>query len=157
MKHLSVSALALAGLLAALPAAAQDDAVAAAKAYVEKVTKPNPPWEGPSTGPKAQAGKSVVYVSADQRNGGARGVGEGVEEAAKHIGWTVQTIDGRPSVFIPVAAEANTFLPHPVTTGPPVNGLIPILDGLKAGEALVTGGAFILKAELRKREAGHGH
>ena len=43
------------------------------------VSKPNPPWDGPTTGPTAEAGKTIVYVSTDQRNGGARGVGEGVE------------------------------------------------------------------------------
>ena len=36
--------------------------------------------------------------SADQRNGGARGVGEGVEEAAKVIGWTFRVIDGQGTV-----------------------------------------------------------
>ena len=50
-------------------------------------TAPNPPWDGPTTGPAAAAGKTIVYVSADQRNGGALGVGVGVEEAAELIGW----------------------------------------------------------------------
>jgi ribose transport system substrate-binding protein len=95
----SALALGVVGLaVAAVPAAAQDDAVAAAKAYVEQVTAPNPPWEGPTTGPAAQEGKSIVYASADQRNGGALGVGLGVEEAAKLLGWDFQLIDGRASV-----------------------------------------------------------
>ena len=92
---LAIGAVALA---AALPAAAQDDPVAAAKAYVEQVTKPNPPWDGPTTGPAAQPGKTIVYASADQRNGGALGVGLGVEEAAKLLGWNFHLIDGRASV-----------------------------------------------------------
>ncbi|MET0530007.1 MAG: substrate-binding domain-containing protein [Microvirga sp.] len=83
-------------LVAAYPAAA--DAVSDAKAFVEKVTKPNPPWDGPTSGPKAIKGKTIVYVSADQRNGGARGVGEGVKEAADKVGWTVRILDGQGTV-----------------------------------------------------------
>ena len=83
----------------AYPASA--DAVADAKAYVEKVTKPNPPWDGPTPDPGGQAGKTIVYVSADQRNGGARGAGEGVQEAAGKIGWTFRIIDGQGSVAGP--------------------------------------------------------
>ena len=101
MLRTSVSALAL-GVLALLgvsgPAAAAEDAVAAAKAYVAKVTKPNPPWDGPTTGPAAQPGKTIVYASADQRNGGALGVGKGVEEAAKLLGWNFSLIDGHASI-----------------------------------------------------------
>ena len=54
MLKISASALAIgvAALVgAAVPAAAQDDAVAAAKAFIETVTKPNPPWDGPTSGP----------------------------------------------------------------------------------------------------------
>jgi ribose transport system substrate-binding protein len=83
-------------LVAAYPAAA--DAVSDAKAFVEKVTKPNPPWDGPTSGPRAVKGKTIVYVSADQRNGGARGVGEGVKEAADKVGWTVRILDGQGTV-----------------------------------------------------------
>jgi ribose transport system substrate-binding protein len=83
-------------VLAVHPAAA--DAVSDAKAYVEQASKPNPPWDGPTTGPRASAGKTLIYVSADQRNGGARGVGEGVKEAAEKIGWTFRLIDGQGTV-----------------------------------------------------------
>ena len=80
----------------AMPASA--DIVDDAKAYVAKASKPNPPWTGPSTGPKAQTGKTVVYVSADQRNGGILGVSEGVKEAAALVGWTLRVIDGQGTV-----------------------------------------------------------
>lgn len=75
-----------------------DATIDAAKAYVAKVTKPNPPWDGPTSGPKAQAGKTVVYASADQRNGGALGVGEGAKEAAAAMGWKFRLIDGLGTV-----------------------------------------------------------
>jgi ribose transport system substrate-binding protein len=86
------------GLALAHPALAQQDTVAAAKAFVAQVTKPNPPWDGPTTGPKIEPGKTVVYVSTDQRNGGARGVGVGVAEAAKLVGWKYREMDGQGTV-----------------------------------------------------------
>ncbi|MGJ8627285.1 MAG: ABC transporter substrate-binding protein [Sulfitobacter sp.] len=96
IKPLAMAALLATTTLAGLPAAA--DAVSDAKAYVAEITKPNPPWTGPTTGPAAQVGKTVVYVSADQRNGGALGVSEGVREAAEAIGWNLRVIDGQGTV-----------------------------------------------------------
>jgi ribose transport system substrate-binding protein len=92
-------ALGLAGsMMTAVSAYAQGSDVKAAQDYITEVTKPNPPWTGPTSGPTAQKGKTIVYVSADQRNGGALGVGEGVEEAGKAIGWTVRVLDGQGTV-----------------------------------------------------------
>lgn len=88
----------LATCLTPLAAHAQDAGVQAAETHIKEVTKTNPPWTGPTSGPKAPAGKTIVYVSADQRNGGALGVGQGVEEAGKSIGWTVRVLDGQGTV-----------------------------------------------------------
>lgn len=90
---LVISGIAL--TLAGRWAQAQDGFLAEAKAYVARVSKPHPPWDGPTTGPAAQPGKSVIYVSADQRNGGAAGVARGAEEAARAIGWKFRVIDGQ--------------------------------------------------------------
>jgi ribose transport system substrate-binding protein len=68
--------------------------VAAAKAIVTQAAANKVPWDGPTTGPKAQPGKTVVLISEDQRNGGALGVSEGVMEAAKVIGWKLTILDG---------------------------------------------------------------
>src|ERR1700693_3953203 len=68
--------------------------IAAAKELVAKSAASSVPWDGPTTGPKAQAGKTVVLISEDQRNGGALGVSEGVTEAAKVIGWKLTILDG---------------------------------------------------------------
>jgi ribose transport system substrate-binding protein len=76
-------------------AVAQDSFVAEAKRYTAQVSKPNPLWVGPTTGPRAQKGKSIIYVSNDQRNGGSKGVGLGAAEAAKAIGWNFRLIDGQ--------------------------------------------------------------
>ncbi|MEM9602802.1 MAG: substrate-binding domain-containing protein [Pseudomonadota bacterium] len=55
-------------------------------------------WDGPTTGPSAAAGQSIVVVAADLKNGGILGVTEGVEEAAEAIGWTVRILDGAGSI-----------------------------------------------------------
>ena len=93
----------IAGLAAALaagsltPALAQDE-LAKSQEIVDAYSKPNPPWDGPTSGPAAQQANMVVYVSTDQRNGGARGVGEGLTEAAEVLGWDHRTIDGQGTV-----------------------------------------------------------
>lgn len=69
----------------------------------------------------------------------------------------VQTIEGDTVVFVPVAGEDNTFAPRHVEVGPPVGGMVPIIDGLTEGEFVVTSGSFILKAELGKGAAEHEH
>ena len=69
-----------------------------AKDYIATVTAPGTPWTGPTTGPTAQPGKLIVYVSSDQRNGGPQGAGDGAQEAAKAIGWDFRILDGQGSV-----------------------------------------------------------
>ncbi len=81
-----------------LAPAARADAVADAKAFALAMSAPAAPWAGPTTGPKAVPGKTIVYISTDQNNGGARGVGESVKEAATAIGWTYRLLDGQGSV-----------------------------------------------------------
>lgn len=66
----------------------------------------------------------------------------------------VQTVEGRPSVFV---AEDGGFRARPVTTGRTVDGRIEILSGLEGGERVAGAGAFLLKAELAKGDADHGH
>jgi RND family efflux transporter MFP subunit len=65
----------------------------------------------------------------------------------------VQTVDGAPSVFVPVNGEANKFVKHNIAVGEPVGGWLPVVSGLKEGEAVVVSGSFILKAELGKSSA----
>ena len=88
----------LALLLAGTGTATAQDALSRAQAVVAAATAPASTWDGPTTGPKAAAGKTVIYVSADQRNGGIQEVGDGVKEAGKAIGWTVRVLDGQGSV-----------------------------------------------------------
>jgi cobalt-zinc-cadmium efflux system membrane fusion protein len=69
----------------------------------------------------------------------------------------IQTVEGGPAVFVPVANEPNTFAKRAVTVGKPVGGLVPIYAGLVEGERFVIAGTFILKAELGKGSAAHEH
>ena len=91
----AASALAL---LAAAPAARADAFLDEAKAVVAAATGRVDKWDGPTTGPKAEPGKTVVYVAGDLRNGGIQGVAEGFKEAAGVIGWDARVIDGQGSV-----------------------------------------------------------
>ncbi len=55
-------------------------------------------FDGPTDGPNAAEGKTIVVLAADLKNGGILGVTNGVEEAAAKIGWTVRVLDGAGSV-----------------------------------------------------------
>ena len=69
----------------------------------------------------------------------------------------IQTVEGGPAVFVPVAGEPNTYAKRAVTIGKPIGGLVPVYSGLVEGERVVIAGTFILKAELAKGSAAHEH
>ncbi|MET3665572.1 efflux RND transporter periplasmic adaptor subunit [Caulobacter sp. 1776] len=64
----------------------------------------------------------------------------------------VQTVEGRPVVFV---VETAGFRAKPVTPGRVAAGSTEILRGLMGAERIAGKGAFLLKAELGKGEAGH--
>ena len=97
VRRAALAGIAAAGLFA-VTAHADDAFVQYAKKFITQVTNPAIPWTGPTTGPKAVPGKTVVYVANDMRNGGARGVAMGAEAAAKVIGWKFRILDGRGTV-----------------------------------------------------------
>jgi ribose transport system substrate-binding protein len=82
-------------------------------------------WDGPSTGPHAASGKTIVFVAADLKNGGVAGVARGVEEATKAIGWTLRIMDGRGS-----AQERSNTLRQALAQSP--SGIV--LGGFDASE-----------------------
>lgn len=100
MYRRSILPLAVAGvaLLAGATSVRADAFLDQAKAVVAAATGRADKWDGPTTGPKAQTGKTVVYVAADLRNGGIQGVANGFEEAGKVLGWTTRVLDGQGSV-----------------------------------------------------------
>lgn len=63
---------------------------------------------------------------------------------------------GRPVVF--VQREGETFDRRAVTLGPRAGDLIQVVDGLEAGERVVTRGAFLVRlASLSTQVPSHGH
>ncbi len=65
----------------------------------------------------------------------------------------VQTVDEKPSVFVPVPAG---FEVRPVKTGRSDGTWMEILDGLSAGTRYAAANSYVLKAEAGK-SADHGH
>jgi ribose transport system substrate-binding protein len=54
-----------------------------------------PKYEGPTTGPKPQAGKKVAVVQCAAVNTGCAAGAANVKEAADAIGWTTSILDGK--------------------------------------------------------------
>ncbi len=70
-------------------------------------------FDGPTAGPKAADGKTIVVLAADLKNGGILGVTTGVEEAAAKIGWEVRVLDGAGSVQGRTAAFGQAMALQP--------------------------------------------
>jgi len=51
-------------------------------------------WEGPQEGPVAQAGKKIIFIASDLKNGGVLGVKRGFLEAVRELSWEVEIKDG---------------------------------------------------------------
>jgi cobalt-zinc-cadmium efflux system membrane fusion protein len=66
----------------------------------------------------------------------------------------VQSVEGVDSVFV---RGKDGFTVRPVKIGRRGGGRVEILSGVAAGEQIAGQGAFLLKAELGKGEAEHGH
>ena len=66
----------------------------------------------------------------------------------------VQMVEGREVVFV---RTRTGFRAMPVVTGSRSGGRIVIESGLQDGQRIATENAFLLKAELGKEEAEHGH
>src|SRR4051794_29237548 len=101
------------GLVAASAARAEDDPLAAAKQRIAAATAKAGKWDGPTTGPKAATGKTIIYVAGDLRNGGTEGVSRGVEEAAKAIGWELRVLDGHGDISARTAAMSQAIALNP--------------------------------------------
>ena len=73
------------------------DAVSDAKAAVEKFAGPQTTWEGPTSAPKPEPGKKVVFLSGDEQNDISHLYGVYIKEACDKLGWTCTVIDGKGS------------------------------------------------------------
>lgn len=60
---------------------AADPFVAEAKQQIAAATAKTEKWDGPTTGPKLQQDKTVIFIASDMKNGGVLGVIDGMKEA----------------------------------------------------------------------------
>lgn len=66
----------------------------------------------------------------------------------------LQEIEGKPSVFV---RSGGRFEVHPVVLGRSDGRVTEVLGGLESGAVYVTVNSYLLKAELEKSGAEHGH
>jgi len=66
----------------------------------------------------------------------------------------VQTIGDRSIVYVPAEGEEGKFVERTVKLGPPAGDFVPVLDGLKPGDKVVTDGSFYLRAEATRTRSG---
>jgi ribose transport system substrate-binding protein len=127
-RMLAVSAALATMFGASFAQAASDPFVAAAKEATKNRTAVQTEWLGPTTGPKAQSGKRIVYLSSDQNNALSAQYGRFLKDAASKIGWEVTVIDGKATAanWINAFSQALSLKPDgiamtlqsPSITGP---------------------------------------
>lgn len=69
----------------------------------------------------------------------------------------IQRIADRTVVFVTEESEPGHFKVQDVEIGSETGGMRRILNGLKAGDRVVTKGSFTIKSQLQKSELGEGH
>lgn len=82
-----------------------------------------------------------------------------IDEPSTHTGvfvptGAVQDVNGLQVVF--VARDGETFQVRAVKLGTQARGMVEVTDGLKPGDRVVVGGAFMVKAALLKSSVGEG-
>ncbi len=55
-------------------------------------------WDGPTSGPVKQAGKKVLFISQDFKNGGISAAYRGFFAATQELGWDISIEDGKSDV-----------------------------------------------------------
>lgn len=92
---------------------------AEAQAAVGRAQRTDVPWNGPTTGPTAVTGRTIVYVAQTMTNPGVAGAADGVREAARVIGWNIRVIDGggTPAGIQAAMSEAVALRPSGIVIG----------------------------------------
>jgi ribose transport system substrate-binding protein len=92
---------------------------ARAQAAVTRAEETDIPWRGPTSGPAAVPGKTIVYVAQTMTNPGVAGAANGVRQAARVIGWNVRVIDGggTPAGIQAAMGEAVALRPAGIVIG----------------------------------------
>nr|WSY53632.1 substrate-binding domain-containing protein [Streptomyces sp. NBC_00886] len=92
---------------------------ARAEAAVTNAEETDITWHGPTSGPAAVSGKTIVYVAQTMTNPGVAGAANGVKDAARVIGWNVRVIDGggTPTGIQAAMSEAVALKPSGIVIG----------------------------------------
>ena len=94
-------------------AATSEPAVASALKIVQKASLPVTKWDGPTQGPKAHAGATVVYIASNASNTGDTAPYVGLQQAAAQLGWKLSFIDGKGSGSANLNALSQAIALHP--------------------------------------------
>ena len=148
---------------AAVPAADAQRIMPGDKAFVELpnggIVEASVRSSTPTVNLQSRAATVVLQLSGAP--GGLR-QGQGVRVRITPLGTknntivipegAVQQVEGRDVVFVQMN---RGFQAVPVSVGSRGNGRVEILEGIRAGQTLVTEGAFVLKSQLGASEAEH--
>jgi ribose transport system substrate-binding protein len=128
------SALTALAIIALAPAARADDAVAQAKLDVARYAGPQTKWEGPTSAPRPDAGKSIVFLSGDEQNDISHLYGVYIKQAGEKVGWKVTIIDGKgsPTSWLAGMNQAIALKPNGIAMFADAASL---KDPIKAGVA----------------------
>jgi RND family efflux transporter MFP subunit len=66
----------------------------------------------------------------------------------------IQAIGERNVVYVPADGEEGRFVERPVKLGSPVGDAFQVLEGVKAGDRVVTAGSFFLRGEAARNRSG---
>jgi ribose transport system substrate-binding protein len=105
--------LAIAGVCASVSAGWADEVTDGAKAAVKKYVGLQSEWLGPTSAPKPQSGKKIVYLSGDENIDTSHEYGVYMKEAGEKLGWDVTVIDGKgsPSSWLAAFNQAIALKP----------------------------------------------
>jgi ribose transport system substrate-binding protein len=94
-------------------------AIGRVKSAVQQAEKNNVSWTGPTTGPRAVSGKTLIYVAQTMTNPGVAGVATGIQQAARAIGWNVRVLDGQgtPAGIQAALSQATALKPDGIAIG----------------------------------------
>jgi len=94
------------------------DGVAAARAAIAERSAAQTEWSGPTSGPKPEPGKKIVYLSLGENNPIGHLWGVYLKQAAERVGWTLSVLDGKgsPADWINVAKQALALKPDGIVT-----------------------------------------
>jgi ribose transport system substrate-binding protein len=92
---------------------------ARARAAVGRAERTDASWNGPTSGPAAVSGRTIVFVAQTMTNPGVAGAAHGVRSAAQVIGWNVRVLDGggTPAGIQAAMGEAVALRPSGIVIG----------------------------------------